>query len=411
MSTDRANTRGVPAEIRPLIDALRVACDTPSHVCTVDVRFPVVYCTPPGGRPVCAFWLKSFDGDEDAIRTALAARRPPVDYAIAVAHGPLADREMLSPPRSPPRWLIAFADRGRTEFAAWGGRLDAEITGLLRVDATAAALRQVSAELDRHFADGSRIYFSADALASRALAPENLANAVRLAAERDARWRLLDVDGQPVVCRAAQPQRRSWWRRLLGGLIRPSQPKASPAAALAEARVVVAVRDDRLSLRLDQLRQEEQRTLAAGRAAHDAQTQRELARRMVDLRNEVRRTLAQQEITRGQQAVIETHLHHLELQRLAGSVALPAKDELARVATVAEGLLDEIRSTAALARLGEAAVQAAAGEDEASLTAVLQEFGGYGEPARRSAVQAAPPESAPPTGMETPPSARRPIAE
>lgn len=410
MRTDTENPRGVPAEIRPLIDALRVACDTPSDVCTVEVRFPVVYCTPPGGRPVCAFWLKSFEGDEDAIRNLLAARRPPVDYAIALARGPLADREMLSPPGTPPRWLIAYAARGRTEFAAWGGRLDAEITDLLRVDATAAALRQVAAELDRHFSDDSRLYFSADALASRTLAPENLANVVRLAVERDVRWRLLDVDGQPVVCRAPRSPRLQWWRRVLRALIRPPPPKASPAEALVEARVVVAVRDDRLTLRLDQLRQEEQRTLAAGRATHDAQTQRALARRLIELRSEVRRAMAQLEITHGQRAIIETHLHHLELQRIAGSIALPAKDDLARAATVAQGLLDEIRRSAALARLGESAVHASAAADETNLRAVLQEFGVDGPD--RAPNPLVPPESTPPAAARRPPpTPQSPLAE
>lgn len=364
----------------PYIVALRLVLDDPGGaVCNIEENDEFTVLRAPDRDVAVALWSSTRDDDVADIVKDVARIRPPVAWGVAHALGPVPDRILLTPPPSGTRWVFAWSRAGRTEIVPWGGRLEPELAEWLQVERAESALRHIHDELEKHFGEPTQLYFTPDALTSSRLSPAMLANAVRLVVEDAPRWRLLDVDGQAVVVRRPPGlPLPSLWRRIWLALRRRNAALAEAAArarALDEARLVLAVRGDRVLHQLDMLRQSEWRLTAEVRATHDAHRRTAIAGRIADVRREVRRLHAQLEVMRAQRQIVETQLHHLDLQRLVAAVDLPSQEALATQAAAAKALLANVRDAAALARAADDALATEVPGAPAAVDAILAEFG------------------------------------
>ena len=175
---------------------------------------------------------------------AVLSGAPTPEVVVLLLDEPISDRILLSqPPSTSCRWVLATrGDGGQLRFRGWGWEIDEETSALLDVGRAKRILDETRIIIEQRLDHPAELFLLPNQIDIQDADLNTVRAAVRMIAERDSRWRALEIGGEVVICRQNLPEvplgrwvQVTVWLRWLRGKKQPNNSK------LEDSRIHLAV--------------------------------------------------------------------------------------------------------------------------------------------------------------------------
>jgi len=308
--------------------------------------------------------------------SAVLSGTPSPGMVVLLLDEPISDRILLSqPPSTNCRWVLATrGDGDQLRFRGWGWEIDEETRAILDVGRAKRILDETRIIIEQRLDHPAELFLLPNRIDIQDADLDTVRAAARAIAERDSRWRALEVDGELVICRQKLPEvSLGRWAQAMAWLRSLRSKKHPDHSKLEDSRIHLAVRASRYENEIDTLGREEESVFENARKTKSGTEKRASARRIADLRRRSKKTLQLLSVVRSQREIIESHLHHLELIQTGTATALPSTEEITERAVHVEQILEDLGEVAGVAQASSETV-AEILPAETEIDAIMQEF-------------------------------------